>query len=313
MRIKKVKQDWVERRKEKKEKERRSVFFKTVYYFLLVVFCGVTVYVFVFSDFLKINRVNLEGLEELKYEEVAKELNILLEGKYFEVISRNNFILISERKITNHLMEKFKKISGVEVKKIFPDAIEVKIAERDSLLLWCSGGPCYFIDEGGYAYNGADFESREVKENNLIRLADASAKPVDLGEKVLSEEYIGFVLRLVEEIKKESPIDILDECQTACRVAEDVRLKTVEGWDIYFSGKISEEKSVRVMKTFLEKEMDEEKRKNLEYLDLRAENKVYYKFKNLEEREDSQGEKSEEESRDEKTEIGADNNQGEEN
>ncbi len=163
----------------------------------------------------------------------------------------------------------------------------MKITERKSLLLWCSGGPCYIVDEKGYAYSGADFESPEIKENNLIRLADISAKPVNPGEKVLDEDYINFILELTEEIKKEALIDILDEYQTACRAAEDLRVKTSAGWDIYFSGQIPAKQSTRTLKTFLEKEMNEEERKNLEYIDLRVENKVYYKFKNQEEDENS--------------------------
>ncbi|MCD6149329.1 FtsQ-type POTRA domain-containing protein [bacterium] len=281
MRVKKGRQSWVENRKRKKEKEKRSVFFRMAFYFLLIAFAGVTVYIFMFSPFLQINYVELRGVEELEYEKVSKELSCLLDGKYLGFISRNNFILISERKIKNHLTEKFKKISEVEVEKKFPDTVKVRIVERKSLLLWCSGGPCYIIDEKGRAYSGADFESPEIKENNLIRLEDASAKPVNLGEKVLGEDYINFILELTEEIKKEALADISGEYQTACRAAEDVRIKTAAGWDIYFSSKVPAKQSARTLKTFLEKEMGEEKRKNLEYVDLRVENKVYYKFKDL--------------------------------
>jgi len=282
----------VENRKRKKEKEKRSVFFRMAFYFLLAAFAGVITYIFIFSPFLQINHLGLKGVEELKYEKVSEELCCLLNGKYLGFILKNNFILISERKIKNHLMEKFKKISEVEVKKIFPDTAEVKITERKALLLWCSGGPCYIIDERGRAYSGADFESPEIKENNLIRLADASAKPVNVGEKVLDEDYINFILELAEEMKKEAPIGISGEYQTACRAAEDVRIKTAAGWDIYFSGQIAAEQSARTLKTFLEKEMKTEDREKLEYIDLRVENKVYYKFKNQEENEEEKADEN---------------------
>lgn len=302
MRIKKGQQSWIENRKKKKEKEKRSVFFRIVYYFLLIAFVGVTIYIFIFSPFLQINHLELRGVEDLEYDKVSKELHYLSKGKYLEIIPRNNFILISKRKIRNHLMEKFKKISEVKVEKIFPDTIKVEITERESLLLWCSGGPCYIVDEKGCAYSGADFESPEIKENNLIRLADASAKPVNLGEKVLNKDYISFVLELAEELKKEAPINISSECQTSCRVAEDVRIKTSEGWDIYFNGKISAKQSIRALKTFLEKEMKTEDKERLEYIDLRAENKVYYKFKDEEEGEGEKGQNEE-------TQAGTDDDQ----
>lgn len=305
MRTKKGQQSWIENRRKKKQKEKRSVFFRMAFYFLSIAFAGVTIYIFIFSPFLQINYLSLKGVEELEYEEVSKELCYLLNEKYLGFIPRNNFILTSKRKIKSRLMKQFKKISEVEVKKIFPDTIKVKITERKALLLWCSGGPCYIIDEKGHAYSGADFESPEIKENNLIRLADISAKPVNLGEKVLDEDYINFILGLREEIKKEALVDILDEYQTACRVAQEARIKTAEEWDIYFSGKIPAKQSVRTLKTFLEKEMDLEKRKNLEYIDLRVENKVYYKFKDLEE----DGDEQDENDQDEETQASIDDNQ----
>lgn len=304
MRTKKIRQSWVEKRKKKKQKEKHSVFFRAVYYFLLAAFAGVTAYIFIFSPFIQINYLRLEGTEELGYEKVLEELKISLSGKYFGFIPKNNFVLISKKKIRNRLMEKFKKVSNVEVKKVFPDTVNVKITERKALLLWCSGGPCYIIDEEGCAYGGVNFESSEIKENNLIKLVDVSAKPVSLGEKILSENYINFILELAEEIKKEAPISVLGEYRTACRAAEEVRVKTAEGWDIYFSSKIPAKQSIRTLKTFLEKEMDEEKRKNLEYIDLRVENKVYYKFKNLEEDKNDQ----DEDDQDEETQTNTDSN-----
>jgi len=294
MRIKKGRQSWAENRKRRKQKEKRSVFFRVAFYFLLVAFTGVTIYVFIFSPFLQIKNINLAGVEDIRYEEISEELLFLLKGEYFGFISKNNFILISKKKVKNNLTEKFKKISKVEIEKIFPDTIKIKITERKALLLWCSGGPCYIVDEKGYAFSGVNFESPEIKENNLIRLADVSAKSVNLGEKVLNEDYIDFVLSLTEEIKKEALIDTFDEYQTTCRVAEEIKIKTTEGWDIYFSGKINAKQSVRTLRTFLEKEMNEEKRKNLEYIDLRAENKVYYKFKD-EDREDDKEKNKEKE------------------
>jgi hypothetical protein len=53
--------------------------------------------------------------------------------------------------------------------------------------------------------------------------------------------------------------------------------------------------SIGTLKTFLDKEMDQEKRRKLEYIDLRAENKVYYKFKDQEENVDD-GQNGEQES-----------------
>lgn len=263
----------------KKEKKRNPLILRIIFDILLIAFAGISVYVLFFSSYLKINRLILEGIQELDYESVVAQINSNLEGQYFKAIPHNNFILFSERRLKRDLKDKFKKIESVEAKKKFPDTIMVKITERKALMLWCSFGPCYIVDEKGFAYSEADFESPEIKENNLIRLADVSAQPVNLGEKVLDPEYIQFVLSIKEKIREALDIEISEEYFTKSAVAQEVQVKTNEGWDTYFNSQLPISQSIETLKIFLDEKMNGIERGKLEYVDLRIGNKVYYKFK----------------------------------
>jgi cell division septal protein FtsQ len=265
---------------EKKEKNPGSpLFSRLIFRLALLVFIGSVIYILFFSQFLEVKEVYLNGVSELNYNDVYGKITGPMEGKYFNAVPKNNLLLVSKKRIEKDLLDNFRKISSVEVEKIFPDKIRVKIIERKALLLWCSAGPCYIIDENGYAYSGADFESDEIKQNHLIRVADISAKPVIMGEKILSGDYISFVSSIKDELNKEMGLPITDEYQTQSRIASEARVKTEEGWDIYFNADLPIEGSVLSLKTFMEKEINQDQRNNLEYIDLRAENKVYYKFK----------------------------------
>lgn len=268
---------------EKKEKNLSNpVFSKIIFRFLVLIFIGATGYILLFSPFLEIKKISLEGINELKYEDVYNKISENFSGKYLHFISKNNLILISENKIKKEIAGSFKKVSNVEVQKNFPDGIIVRITERKALLVWCSNDSCFIIDEKGYAYTEADFESEEIKQNNLLNLRDSSEKDVHIGEKVLDEDYINFVIALEEELLKETGVTITGEYQTGSRIAEEVKVQTHEGWGIYFSSSLPVKGSLRTLKTFLDKEIDQEKRGKLEYIDLRAENKVYYKFRDEE-------------------------------
>ncbi|GBE16804.1 cell division protein FtsQ [bacterium BMS3Abin15] len=266
-----------------KKREGQSLFFKIVYFFLLFAFAGVVIYILIFSLFLRVNYLNLEGVEELEYEKVYNKLESLLDGKYLWIFPKDNFLLVLSGKIKKELAGEFKKIRQVEVEKNFPDTINVKIEERESLILWCSKGPCYIIDEQGYAYAWADFESREIKENNLVRLVDMSAKPIDIGEKILDEDYVKFVTEIREKLKRELNIKISDEYSTTTKLSEVIKINTNDGWDIHLSSQIPLDQSIRTLKTFLEQKITDEIKKELEYVDLRVENKIYYKVKNSDE------------------------------
>ncbi|EKD46470.1 MAG: hypothetical protein ACD_67C00227G0001, partial [uncultured bacterium] len=54
------------------------------------------------------------------------------------------------------------------------------------------------------------------------------------------------------------------------------------GLEIYFSMQFPLESAIDSLKVVLSKEIPEEKRGDVEYIDLRDENKVFYKFKSVE-------------------------------
>jgi cell division septal protein FtsQ len=263
----------------KKEKKRNPFIIRIIFDVLLVAFLSIAAYILFFSSYLQINRLFLDGIEELDYQKVIAEINSNFEGKYLKVIPRNNFLLISQNRLKNNLMEKFKKIESIDIEKKFPNTISIKIKERKSLMLWCSGGPCYIVDERGYAYAGADFESPEIKENNLIRLVDISARPVNLGEKILSPEFVQFTLGIRDKLSEELGINIEDEYLARSAIAEEVQVKTSEIWDLYLSSEFSLGQSIKTLKLFLDEKISSDERSKLEYVDLRVEDKVYYKFK----------------------------------
>ncbi len=285
---KKRKQDKIVLRKRSSQIKRRSAdepvkFSRMLFYFLALLFCGAAVYVFIFSAFLEIKTIGVSGTKELAGEDILKDLKLSLGGKYLGLVPKNNFILVSKNKLEKNLSEHFRKIKSLEVKKKFPDALLLNIEERKSLILWCSGGPCYIVDESGYAYAGIDLDSPKVVQNNLIALIDTGARPVIVGERILNEEYVSFLISLREEIGKGTGINVNTEWRTPSIVAEEVEIDTEEGWRLYFSENIKPEKAIRTLKTFLDEEIGKEKRNELEYVDLRVENKVYYKLKNTEE------------------------------
>ena len=79
-----------------------------------------------------------------------------LQEKYFWFLPHDTFFLLSERQVAENLSQRFRKIRVARVEKIFPNQLRIQIEERETLLVWCSGGPCFYIDEQGVAYDGYD-------------------------------------------------------------------------------------------------------------------------------------------------------------
>lgn len=263
----------------KRDEKERSFFGRLAFYFLLVLYVPVLIYAILFSSFMEIRNINIIGNKTLKTADILNTINETRSGKYFGLVPQNNYLLLSREKLSQRLTGEFKKIKNIEVSKSFPDSIRILIAEREALIVWCSGGPCYIIDELGYAYTPTDLDAPEVQENNLIQVIDSGIRTIDIGERVVSENYIQFLVMLRQIIGEKSGIRLTNEWKTPSPIAQEVEVQTLEGWRIIFSSEISPEKSIRTLETFLSEEIGEEKRTNLEYVDLRVENKVFYKIR----------------------------------
>jgi cell division septal protein FtsQ len=264
--------------REKKNKDSKISIF--VYRFLLMAFIVVNGYVLIFSSFLRIENINVSGNIEITASDIKKEVTALSGEKYFSFFPKDNLLIFPSSFIKNKLLDKFKKISKVEIVKRFPNIVDIKVTERKSLLIWCSGESCFLVDENGYAYLAANFESEEIKQNNLIRINDESQKPLELNTKIVQEDYMAFILNAKNIIKQEAGVDIEDTYYIPSSMAEEFSVKTTGGTILKISTQISLEKVLKNMQAFfLKKESPVDSLEKLEYIDLRNEDKIFYKIK----------------------------------
>jgi hypothetical protein len=101
-----------------------------------------------------------------------------------------------------------------------------------------------------------------------------------LGDAVLGQNYIGYILGIREKLKSGLNLETEDTFETPNLISNDIRVKTKEGWEIYFNEDISLDKEMEMLKAVLANEINSDQRSNLEYIDLRIDNKVFYKLQN---------------------------------
>ncbi|MFC1622969.1 cell division protein FtsQ/DivIB [Patescibacteria group bacterium] len=270
---------WAKDRKIKKHQKEQYNFLRLVSHIFLVVFLVILVYVIVYSKFFKINIVSIYGIKTIGYDKVESSLSNFLDGRYLGIVPRGNFLFLSQDSVEDLLLEEFKKVKSVRVKKSFPDEIDVYVTERDSLLLWCLQSECYMIDEDGKAYERVNSDSLRVSEDHLIRLRDMSNKSVNEGDEILSRDYAEFVLSVKNEIWNNFGLCVSNEFITSSRLAEEVVISVVDGWQLYLDSSIPIEKSISTLGIFFNESISMNDSVDLEYIDLRIEDKIFYKMK----------------------------------
>lgn len=281
--IKEKNEHWAnvdERVRDKKAIKKIKKYFKvsTVCNFLVLLFVVISFYVFVFSSFLEVDEISIHNNNSISSDKMINYLSLELEGRYWGVFSKRNYLFLNSGDLEKKIKHNFKKVKKVSAKKIFPNKISIHIEERNLILSLCSRGDCYFIDENGYAYEKADFNLSDVRENRTAKLIDESGKEIREGEYVLMPKYVDFIIRIEDAIKSGTSLEILNEYRTESRISEEVIVQTKKGWDIYLNSKFPIDKSIYTLKALLNRQIMLRDLNDLEYIDLRSENKVFYRM-----------------------------------
>lgn len=267
--------------KEKRPKRPRRGVEPVAFPWLAVVvwifFLGVAVYTVIFSEFHRVERITLSGLREIPSDRVDGYVREALFQRRFRVLSRGNLFVLGSRQLEEDILRRFPKFSAVEVRRLFPNAIDVTVSERYRILLFCSGDSCYLSDTDGNAIDPA-FAYLSENEPFIIRLEDESGRAVSLGEPLYPADFPDRVSRLERGIREEAGLALSATVRTPSRVAHELRFRTDAGWEILVSTDIDPGKTLASLRLVLERELTPQRRERLRYVDLRTENRAFYAF-----------------------------------
>lgn len=268
-------------------------FGRFIFYLLGLVFLGTVVYFLFFSPYLLINSIEVSGAGKVDPEKIKNAMEERISGKFLEVIPKNNLLAINKNVTKKYLLDKFNRLESVEIKKIFPEKIIISVKEKEFKLIFSTGENKYLIDENGSAWSRNDFELESSEEENFITLTDESGKAISDVKAALNTDFIQYISDIREKVQNEAGLEISGNFYSPRLISGDLNVETREGWKIYFNREISIAKSIGILKSVLNDRIKKEDIPKLEYLDLRINNKVYYKLKTKENVDDA-GKKPEE-------------------
>ena len=192
----------------------------------------------------------------------------------------DTFLLANTGNLENSLTSQFRKIKKVSVVKKFPDTLEITLQERKALLVLCSGEKCFLIDENGTAYSEANFDSPEITQNHLIKIFDRNPDDIRIGDTVIERLYVQYVSALSVTLQGIG-VAIDNEYWTPSLVADEIDVKISNGGELYFSTQFPLETAIKTLNIVLKKELIRIQQADVAYIDLRTENKVFYKLTNV--------------------------------
>lgn len=263
-----------------KKKRRRKILKFSLLLFLFSSFVSSLVYLSRQEKFL-VSEVVISGDDIVNRVEMIERVSSVLEGYYFWLIPKANIIVLPRSEIRSALLGDFKRLKSIEL-DVEKRTLVILPEERIPIALYCSNAlgiveygiasDCYFLDEEALifakapAFSGPSYFIYGTEEN----ISDPVGKNFTTAEKLILLSR--FIESLADLEIRVVALEIGSEDYTLL-TSDRVHIMWKKEHDlgrIYsnLSAFLSEE-SIRGQKDFLER---------IEYLDLRVEDKVFYRF-----------------------------------
>jgi len=240
---------------------------KIIYCLLVVIILIILLYLTCFYSFFQVKGVKISGNNKVSSEEIESVVSNNISRKILFLESDSVF-LIDLYGIKKKVLNEFVLIKSVSFDRDFPDKLIVSVEERIPLAIFEGRNGIFFIDE-----DGVIFEEVEEREEWLTIK----------GNNFQENLYLGLVVISTEEMKKiteaEKGLKKLEVNPASVEIVNNKRMnfKSSEGWNIYFNLKEDISSQIFNLEVLLKEKISPEVRRNLEYVDLRFGNQLYYK------------------------------------
>lgn len=242
---------------------------------LWIAFLLVGGYILFFSPALMVQRVSIEGESVIPLEEYEDLIEASLEGAYFGILQKRNYFLVPTREIATRVLEHYPLLSGATVKRHFPDTLVLLLREDPAILLWCSNGPCYRVQNGRAI--SAPYSEDDRYVSSRLSVIDESALSVQLGAALPVEPYLETFRAIRDGLSRLTVGGVSVSATTPSRHSNELALSISEGWRLLVAVDRPAEESLGVLRVFLDEYGKERPdRSKLDSLDLRVAGKVFY-------------------------------------
>lgn len=225
---------------------------------------------------LSIQKIEVAGVKKIEPTIIATYVDSLLNDGSFHYLSRRNIFLYPKSVIEDGITTSFPRVKSAHASRssaIGQDLI-IAITEREPYALWCATeNDCYALDEEGFVFTTAATTTHGDFATAYTFTGDIEGVPI--GQKLVPGQ-LPSVLALLRIFQQETNlvptrVDILPEQDFRVTVGQDFYVKASFGQE--------PETLARNLELVLSSEALRERIAEIEYVDLRFGNRVYYKMK----------------------------------
>jgi len=237
-----------------------------------------------------IQTVSVAGADDIPAPLIQKFVGTQLYDGSYPFLSRTNVFLFPRAAIEKAIVAYFPRISTAKISRasLLAQAIQVTVSERQPYARWCpstllgagGNGSCYLIDESGFVFAAAATSTFGIETAYVFTGALATSShqsniyPAPIGATFLPGHLTGmltFLTRLGQAGFPAQGVGVEND--------QDFSVHLTQGFDIRASFGEDVDGVVRNLQLVLSSNPLNGKASDLQYIDLRFGNRVYYKLK----------------------------------
>lgn len=242
-----------------------------------IIFCGFVAYIFLCSSLVSINTIDVVGMQRVHSTDVVRAVENQLAGMKIGWIKNNNYFFLNNNDIVKKIRED-QRIESVDVIKQFPNILHITIIEYDVVPVWCVGEQCFELRDG-CVVERVDINAPLVHDNRHFVVVDHGHDSLENGQCIVASEDLDRIHFLGEELIYTLNIGIVQPYVINFRGAKEIRFDTDEGWYILADFGHDAQETLDVAELFIKKIDLPSSQSDLEYIDLRFPEKIFYKMK----------------------------------
>lgn len=263
-----------------KKKKKKIFIIKMSMFFLIIIGC-VALLIYAFNTkYLEIQEVKVEGAQHVLNTQVQEYAENVLAGAYVGFIPKENILLYPKQEIEESIRSDFPRINDIslELDPFKERALYIALSERREVGVWCrrvgenNEDECYFIDNKGYV-----FAQAPVYSGGAVFVYRGGIQDEPLGNHFLDPESFTKLHAFIHAIQKSSKLSVLEPIELEQVTDNKYQIHLQSGAYIFINEQQELEQIYDTLVTVVDKE--DIVISDIEYIDLRIEDKVFYKHK----------------------------------
>lgn len=242
-------------------------------------------------DFLRLTDFQLLGQTSYDLTNINRVIKEELVGYHFQIIPKNSVFFFSKTRLESLLKQKFPGLRLVEINSPNLNTLVINLKENEEKVLWCHTSAddkrCYYLNEEGLVYQIApNFSVALVLEfdspTKVEKLNTLVIDPIDLAQVKSFLNYLKIKLidwPIPDSKYKISRVKVLPYHDFEVLLVSSV--DRYDSWNLLFNARKPTEQLITNITALTKDKVftaEWSSQKKLDYLDLRFDNKAFYKF-----------------------------------